>query len=96
MTTKTIPPEFKVATNTDNKDIKRAFFSDITSPNPYDCENCGGMGRMFVFIALQGPYNSPSSKLEEASHWSDDKWWIGHTHSALCPVCKGEGKKNGR
>ncbi len=58
------------------------------SPNPNDCENCGGSGYMYAKVAESGPYDSPPGGL----HFFIDelmKYFIGETISALCPVCKG-------
>jgi hypothetical protein len=94
VTTNKFPPEFKAAWT--NPGVKAAFVSQIQPIAVNDCENCGGMGEMYTFIAVEGPYNSPSGSLSKVSHWHNDKWWVGKTLSAPCPECKGEGKKGSR
>lgn len=75
--------------------IRAAFVSDCKPARPWDCQNCGGRGFFTTFIATEGPYNSPAvgkalDGMQKANHFADGKWWIGRTHIAVCPVCKGD------
>lgn len=72
--------------------VKAAFISDIQATNPYDCINCGGVGKLYLFVAAEGPYQSPSGNLGKISKWFDSAWWIGENYVDICPVCKGSGK----
>jgi len=75
---------------------KMSFFSDIVSPSGSDCENCGGMGVLILFIADEGPYSFPGAPYRgygKTSKWYDGKWWLGNSNSFTCPDCKGECKK---
>ena len=67
--------------------IRKAFVSEIVSPNPNDCTNCGGVGTIYVFIATIGPLQSPAVGKNIISHWSDGKWWGGKGIEFDCPVC---------
>lgn len=76
---------------------KAAFISEIQSPNPNDCENCGGAGTMHIFIATAGPFQSPPGA-GKVGHWGmgqkKEGWWEGNTFGGVCPVCEGLGKKH--
>lgn len=79
------PNEFKQLMRA--PDVKAAFVSEIESPNPNACQNCGGSGSVCIFIATVGPLNSPvGGKL--VSHYADDKWWGGSNFVFACPVCR--------
>ena len=72
---------------------KKSFLSDIASNNPADCRNCGGMGILILFVATDGPFNSPASPYRsdgKVSKWYDGKWWVGESHSFTCPECGGD------
>lgn len=71
--------------------VKAVFIGVLESPNPTDCRNCGGAGVMSMFLATEGPYNSPAAPYSgKSSHWYDGKWWVGNTITAPCPVCEKE------
>ena len=78
--------------------IKKAFITDPTGANGRNCLNCAGVGIMYLFLAHEGPYKSPSTDLSKVSHFFDGAWWVGSSYSANCPVCHGQGqiKTNGR
>lgn len=82
---KQFPVEFTQLMNAPG--VKAACVSEITSPYPDDCPNCGGVGTMYIFIATVGPLRSPASG-RLVSHWSDGKWWGGKGFEAVCPVCR--------
>lgn len=86
---KTFPPEFTSIWR--QSGIVAAFVSDIVSERPSDCDNCGGTGLCSTFVAFKGPFNNPSSKQGEVSHFHEKKWWIGNTYTARCPRCNGNG-----
>jgi len=88
MTTRQFPKIFKELWKA--PDTRASFVSEIAPLNPHDCENCGGVGSLYTFIATKGPFNSPGM-MTEVSHWHNDKWWVGKHHSAPCPVCQGTG-----
>ncbi len=90
---KHFPYDMKLLMNQDT--VKAAFVSDITSKLPNDCKNCGGFGVLVVFIATEGPYNTPAAPYRgdnKTSHWHDNKWWVGSSYSFPCPDCKGFGQ----
>lgn len=88
MTDKIFPPEFISAWNVSF--VKAAFVQENEPiAGRSDCTNCGGRGFFATFIASKGPFNSPSSALEEVSHFYNGKWWIGKHITATCPVCAG-------
>lgn len=68
-------------------EVKRAWVSENASPNPKDCQNCGGQGYLYLFLATGGPFNSPGSGKGLTSKCHDGKWWIGKTMSFECPSC---------
>ena len=73
-------------------DIKKAICLVVPPVHPNDCENCGGTGKMFVFLATVGPLrNSPGLGL--SGKWFEDSWWGGSTVEGTCPVCDGSGRK---
>ena len=89
---KHFPYEMKLLIKQDT--VKAAFLSNIESKLPNDCQNCGGFGVLVVFIATEGPYQSPAAPYRadnKTSHWHDDKWWVGSSYSFPCPDCAGLG-----
>lgn len=72
--------------------VKLALVSDNQPTNPYDCQNCGGVGSMELFLGAEGPYQSPSAGKDRVSKFYDGAWWIGKNHEDICPVCKGAGR----
>ena len=74
--------------------IKAAMLSNIKSPNPGDCENCGGVGRLFVFIAAAGPLKSCPSGAGGKHHFQSDRWWTGEWFSGVCPECEGRSRED--
>ena len=75
--------------------VLRTYVSDITSPNPNDCPNCGGMGVMSILCVKEGPYETPPHPYsDKSSHFADGSWWVGTSLTATCPVCHGSCRKN--
>ena len=74
---------------------KHAFLLECTDPGPQNsCKNCDGLGYHAVFIATEGPYQTPSAPYRgdgKVSKWHDNKWWVGNTVCFTCPNCKGLG-----
>ena len=70
--------------------VKKAWISENTSPNPSDCQACGGSAYIYIFVATGGPFNTPGSGPKIISHWYDGKWWIGQTYAIPCPTCTGK------
>lgn len=73
--------------------IKRVFVLDFEKPRAHDCDNCGGMGYLYIFAATKGPFQGPGAPYRdnEASKFFDGKWWVGSTAGFTCPVCNGLG-----
>jgi hypothetical protein len=74
--------------------VKKAFYLEYEK-QPGECENCGGMGVMSLFLATNGPFREPSGG-KFVCKWHDGWWWSapsGDLHfgtvSAPCPVCHG-------
>lgn len=82
------PPEFKILFR--QPEVRGAFVSGITTNHPGDCLNCGGVGKVFVFLATVGPVNNPPVGV--AVHFAGGKWWGGSTKGGICPACKGSGQ----
>jgi len=82
---KKFPPEFKKHLATPG--IKGAFVSDIRGTHPRDCKNCGGVGTIILFIAVDGPFRDVPQGI---AHWADGHWWAGKNYEEDCPVCKGD------
>lgn len=63
---------------------------------PGGCENCGGTGYIAIFLATNGPFESPGAPGKYVSKWHNGAWWcapsgdvnFGTCH-ATCPVCGG-------
>jgi hypothetical protein len=82
-------------------DVKLALFLEYER-DPRLCENCGGVGFLSMFLATNGPFDSPGSS-KYVSKFHNGKWWCAPafegenstetmkygTVSAPCPVCKG-------
>lgn len=74
--------------------LKKVLLLEYIQAHKDDCDNCGGMGRLYVFAATEGPYQSPAAPYRgdgKVSKWHDGKWWVGATASFTCPVCGGLG-----
>lgn len=92
---KIFPPSFISAWR--DVGVKAAFVTDRMPAKVGGCENCGGWGFFATFIATDGPFDSPTdghydkatSSFTKVNHFYDNKWWVGTTISARCPVCKG-------
>lgn len=85
------PPEFKQLMSASN--VRAAFVSEVTSPNPSACPNCGGAGTLYIYVATVGPLNACPDKSRLISHWSDGKWWLGKGFEFACPACSGKAAK---
>lgn len=74
---------------------KRAWISENKPIAPTDCENCGGLGMLSMFVATDGPFDTPPNPYlgppEEplVSHWAEGRWWLGHALTGVCPTCHG-------
>lgn len=79
------PPEFESLINAPS--TRAAIVSEITSPNPNHCKNCGGVGSMVIFIATRGPFTSPASGRDVVTKWDNGRWWGGKHYEFDCPVC---------
>jgi len=86
MEDKEFPPEFKNMMK--EKGVRAVFVSDIVSPHPNHCTNCGGVGTMYIFIATMGPFEFPPQG-RIISHFSEGKWWGGRGFTFPCPKCGG-------
>ncbi len=80
------PPEFDALMRAPN--VRAAFVSEVTNPNPNACPNCGGASTMYVYIATVGPFNICPDKSRLISHWADGRWWLGKGFEFPCPVCQ--------
>jgi hypothetical protein len=78
-----ISPEMKAMLR--DSATKAAWISEHESPNPTVCQNCGGVGYLFIFIATKGPF--VTAPPVGVAHWDKDKWWVGETFAFTCPVC---------
>lgn len=92
---KIFPPEIKTLVS--NRNVKEAFISVIEPVSPKDCQNCGGAEVFALFLATDGPYQSPGAPYRgdgKTSHWDETikKWWVGNTYTFPCPVCIREGR----
>ena len=75
--------------------VKKAFVSDAVALNPLECDNCGGVGTLTLFLATKGPFQSPEPPNKETVNKYEDPfgWWVGSNYSFPCPVCDGIGRK---
>lgn len=76
-------------------EVKLALLLEF-EPDPLGCENCGGKGFIAIFLATNGPFETPGNPNKFVSKWHDGKWWCapeGNTDygtlTAPCPVCGG-------
>ena len=91
---KRFPSEFAVLARQEN--VKNSFVSDVQAQLSRDCENCGGIGTMSIFLATEGPYEhaaAPYRNDKKSSHFHDGKWWVGKLMSFPCPACRGSGAR---
>lgn len=59
------------------------------------CPNCGGAGALYVYVWSKGPFRFPDGAKVK---WLDGEgiapgWYKGETHSAPCPVCQDDRRK---
>lgn len=96
------PKSFRMLLKTPG--VKAAFVSEFGPSLPSDCQNCGGVGTLAVFLATKGPFHSPAApyngdeKTHETSHFDPNSgpnggWWVGRTVSETCPDCNGSGSR---
>lgn len=86
MADKVFPNEMRFAVK--SPDVKKAFLLEVEPFRGNHCENCGGHGFLYAFLATGGPFeNSPSNGVAK---WADGKWWKGATFSFQCPKCGGQ------
>lgn len=76
-------------------DVKMALILEFPIESG-GCENCGGTGFIALFLATNGPFESPGTLGKFVSKFHDGKWWCAPsgnadfgTVSAPCPVCGG-------
>jgi len=67
---------------------RAAWLSENTAINPDDCQNCGGVGYLYLFIATSGPFRDPPASGIGKWDQAIEKWWAGKTHSFPCPKCQ--------
>jgi hypothetical protein len=70
--------------------VKKAWISENQSPNPNDCQSCGGASYIYIFVATGGPFNTPGCGPHIISKWHDGKFWVGQTYAITCPTCAGK------
>lgn len=74
------------------------FLIDPPDPYLYDCQNCGGIGELSIFIVSKGPFNyvPPTPGGEVLKSVEDSQygwiWYTGKVFDAPCQVCRGLGK----
>jgi hypothetical protein len=90
MEDKEFPPEFKNMMK--ERGVRAVFVSDIVSPHPRDCPNCGGVKFLYILIATIGPMDSPIPGRGIVNHSSEGKWWGGKGFMFPCPKCGGREK----
>jgi hypothetical protein len=84
-----IPQEFQAFMKLPT--TKKASISAIAPVSQAVCQNCGGVGRMYIFIGVDGPFRTPSvQSVPKVCAFIDGRWWVGQHFSAVCPVCKGK------
>jgi hypothetical protein len=66
---------------------KAAFVSDYDGTNGNVCQNCGGSGYVYIFVATAGPFKVCPTGAKIITHWDGMHYWIGETFSFCCPVC---------
>ena len=84
-----------------NIGAKIVLVSDIRLPEsgqhllPFNrawCDNCGGVGHFNLFIADEGPYQSPAAPYSgKVSHWHEGSWYTGESTNFSCHRCNGLG-----
>jgi hypothetical protein len=67
-----------------NPCVKMAWVNEPDTRDKTKCQNCGGEGYLFLFLATEGPFDN---KPQKVSKWYEGKWWVGETLSFFCPVC---------
>ena len=60
---------------------KKAFVTVVDPISGNDCRNCGGVGRLSLFCAMEGPYQSPSNPYRTIPALNDAKQPIEHSLS---------------
>ena len=74
------------------------FAMEYAAPSDLWCDNCGGMGVVYVFVAESGPFRDvPNLAMKEKDlvlHSVEDPmygwvWYTGKTAAGTCPACKG-------
>lgn len=74
-----------------NAPANRKYFGMVNPVGtPGDCQNCGGLRFMYVFVSHGGPYTVPPDPPKDTHlRFIDGSWYFGHTESDPCPVCNG-------
>lgn len=80
--------------------VKRVFVIEHRPEGLNDCLNCGGTGFLYLFLATEGPYQTPGAAYSKVSKWFDGAWWCAPSNdnnygtvSFKCPDCHGLGYK---
>jgi len=89
---KTITQQLK-ALSADGR-VKNVIICDFQPYGADACQNCDGMGKVYVWLLTDGPFDNPPGG-KKVGHWINGKWWTGNLFGDTCPVCKGSGK-NGK
>lgn len=82
------PPEFVELCK--DPTLRAAFVSEIKPIHPRDCKNCGGVGTLVIFLAVNGPFPDPPGP-PAVIKFVNGNWWSGKSLEATCPVCGGNG-----
>ena len=99
---KVFPKEVKMLAK--GPKVKKVFISDTEPTSPNDCHNCGGTEIFALFLALRGPFQSPTAPgAKEGEHYITSHfdetlakhggWWAGITYTFPCPVCIGKSQQ---
>lgn len=71
----------------------QAFHRIVEPSTTSDCQNCGGMGVVYVQFAKAGPFSAPNGGLvtwcEGDAVAGKGFYAIEKTEAYQCPVCKG-------
>ena len=87
-----LPREFETVAHMPG--VKTYWLGSSAPKSPWDCSQCGGVGILTLFVALEGPFNSvPSPTQGLSAKWDGNiaKWWNGKHLAIECPNCKGSG-----
>lgn len=80
----------KIVLVSDARDVQPDVFGRLLPFGAKVCVNCGGVGRFNLFIADEGPYQSPFPRTGKVAHWNNG-WYLGKSTNFDCPLCSGLG-----